>query len=147
MRGHDFPGAGSQPLGLVTISGGVAVFPDHAGDSAGVLRAAEQALHRAKQRGRDRVIVARELAAAVAAPPPPAEPEADDLQQISGIGPEFEKILNEIGISTYRQIAELNWTRMVLVASRLNTFPERIVSDRWLQQARELHQRKYGEPL
>ena len=59
----------------------------------------------------------------------------------------FDKALHEVGISTYREIAELNWTRMVLVASRLNTFPERIVSDRWLQQARELHRRKYGEKI
>ena len=36
---------------------------------------------------------------------------------------------------------------MMLVASRLNTFPERIVSDRWLPQARELRRRKYGEML
>ena len=72
---------------------------------------------------------------------------ADDLQRINGIGPVFEEALHGVGITTYRGIAELNWTRMVLVASRLNTFPERIVSDRWLQQARELHRHKYGEKI
>jgi diguanylate cyclase (GGDEF)-like protein len=150
VRGHRFAGAGSQPLGKITISGGVAVFPEHADDRSGLLQAADRALYRAKERGRDRALVATERGGEA---PRTAEPgdqdiEADDdLQKITGIGPVFEEALHQVGISTYRDIAELNWTRMVLVASRLKTFPERIVSDRWLQQARELHRRKYGEPL
>ena len=123
----------------------MAVFPDHAADGSSLLKAADRALYRAKERGRDRTFVAR----APGGDEPEASgteaerlDEADDLQRITGIGPVFEKALHEVGISTYRQLAELNWTRMVLVASRLNTFPERIVSDRWLQQARELHRRR-----
>jgi predicted flap endonuclease-1-like 5' DNA nuclease len=149
VRGYDFPAAASQPLGRVTISGGVAAFPDHAGNSSELLEAADRALYRAKERGRDRVLVARRLVDGAEAPTAAAvvEPEGDDLQRIKGIGPTFETALKEIGISTYRQVAELNWTRMVLVASRLNSFPERIVRDRWLQQARELHRQTYGEEL
>ena len=150
VRGHDFPGGKSQPLGKITVSGGVAVFPDHADDSSALLQAADRALYRAKERGRDRALVAPDPGGEEPVAPDAAGEDveaADELQRISGIGPVFEGALNEVGISTYRQIAELNWTRMVLVASRLNTFPERIVSDRWLQQARELHRRKYGEKI
>jgi diguanylate cyclase (GGDEF)-like protein len=150
VRGHRFAGGGGQPLGKITVSGGVAVFPHHAEDRSGLLQAADRALYRAKERGRDQVLMARDPAEETdpGAKRRPVEVDTvDDLQQISGIGPVFEKALHEVGISTYRDIAGLNWTRMVLVASRLNTFPERIVSDRWLQQARQLHHRKYGEQI
>jgi diguanylate cyclase (GGDEF)-like protein len=47
-----------QVLGSVTVSIGVATFPDH-GESAGALiKAADDALYRAKREGRDRLIVA-----------------------------------------------------------------------------------------
>ena len=150
VRNHRFSGASSQPLGKITISGGVAVYPDHASDRSGLLQAADRALYRAKERGRDRVLKARHPADETGVGPETGEHElelADDLQRITGIGPAFEKGLHGVGITTYRDVAELNWTRMVLVASRLNTVPERIVSDRWLQQARELHRHKYGERI
>jgi diguanylate cyclase (GGDEF)-like protein len=47
-----------QSLGPVTLSLGVAVFPDHGDTGDAVLRAADQALYQAKQEGRNRVIVA-----------------------------------------------------------------------------------------
>jgi diguanylate cyclase (GGDEF)-like protein len=46
-----------QQLGGVTISGGVAVFPEHGPSGDAVLRAADGALYQAKARGRDRCIV------------------------------------------------------------------------------------------
>lgn len=52
---HDFPGALSQPSGRLTISGGVAAFPEDAGDDASLLRVADRRLYRAKERGRNRV--------------------------------------------------------------------------------------------
>ncbi len=45
-------------LGTVTLSLGVAVFPDHGSTAGDLLRAADQALYRAKQQGRDRVEIA-----------------------------------------------------------------------------------------
>ena len=42
----------------VTISVGVAAFPDHGSTSEELLAAADQALYRAKAQGRDRVAVA-----------------------------------------------------------------------------------------
>ncbi|MHB1317665.1 MAG: GGDEF domain-containing protein [Anaerolineae bacterium] len=47
-----------QNLGKVTLSLGVAVFPDHGTTGEDILRAADAALYRAKSEGRDRVVVA-----------------------------------------------------------------------------------------
>jgi diguanylate cyclase (GGDEF)-like protein/PAS domain S-box-containing protein len=46
-----------QQLGGVTISAGVAIFPDHGPMGDSVLRAADAALYQAKSRGRDRVAI------------------------------------------------------------------------------------------
>ena len=48
---------GSQTLGPVTISLGFAVFPQHASTLPGALRAADAALYKAKNDGRNRVCV------------------------------------------------------------------------------------------
>jgi diguanylate cyclase (GGDEF)-like protein/PAS domain S-box-containing protein len=47
-----------QAIGHVTVSAGVAIFPDHGRIGEAVLRAADGALNRAKQDGGDRVTVA-----------------------------------------------------------------------------------------
>ncbi len=49
---------GGAQLGGITLSLGIAVFPDHAGDGRHLLGAADEALYRAKAAGRDRVAVA-----------------------------------------------------------------------------------------
>jgi diguanylate cyclase (GGDEF)-like protein/PAS domain S-box-containing protein len=49
---------GSQALGSITISVGVAVFPEHGESVDALLKAADTALYRAKAAGRDRVMVA-----------------------------------------------------------------------------------------
>jgi diguanylate cyclase (GGDEF)-like protein len=51
-----FDHAASQPLGLLSVSGGVANFPDDAGDAVDLLKAADAALYRAKEAGRNRVL-------------------------------------------------------------------------------------------
>jgi len=55
---HAFKHAARQPLGAVTISGGVASFPEDARNSVALLRAADQALYEAKAAGRNRIISA-----------------------------------------------------------------------------------------
>lgn len=45
-------------LGAITLSFGISAFPEHGETSEGLLRAADQALYRAKAEGRDRVVVA-----------------------------------------------------------------------------------------
>ena len=44
-----------QLLGAISISIGVALYPDHGSVAAEVLRSADQALYSAKREGRDRV--------------------------------------------------------------------------------------------
>ena len=54
----------SRPLGMVTVSAGVAVYPTHGTDPDAVLQAADRALYRAKELGRDRVMLAVTVSAA-----------------------------------------------------------------------------------
>jgi diguanylate cyclase (GGDEF)-like protein len=53
---HAFPGGEKQPGGRVTLSGGVAVFPDDAPDAQVLIEAADRNLYRAKEAGRNRVV-------------------------------------------------------------------------------------------
>ena len=46
---------GGQLLGPVTVSIGIALYPDHGATTDEVISAADQALYRAKREGRDRV--------------------------------------------------------------------------------------------
>jgi diguanylate cyclase (GGDEF)-like protein len=57
---YPFEGGATQPLGKVTISGGVAVFPDDAPEQVELMQAADNALYRAKQNGRNQVMRAEE---------------------------------------------------------------------------------------
>jgi len=56
VEAHDFPGGEKQPLGRVTISLGVACFPDDGDEPASVLEYADQGLYRAKHGGKNRVV-------------------------------------------------------------------------------------------
>jgi diguanylate cyclase (GGDEF)-like protein/PAS domain S-box-containing protein len=47
-----------QPLGGISMSLGVACYPEHGSTGAAVIQAADAALYRAKREGRDRVVVA-----------------------------------------------------------------------------------------
>lgn len=56
VAAHGFPNGSSQPLGQVTISGGVASFPEDALSAVELLRAADQSLYEAKAAGRNRIV-------------------------------------------------------------------------------------------
>jgi diguanylate cyclase (GGDEF)-like protein len=47
----------NQDLGAITLSLGVAMFPDHASDMAALIKAADVALYHAKRDGRNRVVM------------------------------------------------------------------------------------------
>ena len=83
------------------------------------------------------------------APPPlldgPGAP--DDLKLIVGVGPVLERMLHQLGVTSYRQIARWTERDVVEFDARLHEFPGRIRRDAWVTQARELHQSKYGEAL
>lgn len=57
IESHVILDEGGQPRGRVTISAGVAAYPDDAADLAGLLRAADRRLYRAKEQGRNRVVI------------------------------------------------------------------------------------------
>ena len=82
------------------------------------------------------------------APPPlldaPGTP--DDLKLIVGVGPVIERMLYQMGIATYRQIARWSERDIDEFDARLREFPGRIRRDGWVTQARALHVGKYGSP-
>ncbi|MFO1312535.1 MAG: hypothetical protein U1F41_10790 [Burkholderiales bacterium] len=71
----------------------------------------------------------------------------DDLKLIVGVGPVLERMLHQLGISTYRQIARWSERDIDEFDARLPEFPGRIRRDAWVVQARALHQSKFGETL
>jgi NADH-quinone oxidoreductase subunit E len=71
--------------------------------------------------------------AALAAP----EGQPDDLKKISGIGPGIEKMLHELGVFHYRQIAAFTPENVAWVNQRLR-FKGRIERENWIGQARTL---------
>ena len=62
----------------------------------------------------------------------------DDLQAIKGIGPFIEEKLNALGITTYRQIANMNAKLGEQVNKAIEFFPGRIKRDQWANQAKIL---------
>jgi diguanylate cyclase (GGDEF)-like protein len=58
IEGHAFAGGEKQPGGRVTVSGGVATFPEDAADAQALMEAADRNLYRAKETGRNRVVCA-----------------------------------------------------------------------------------------
>ncbi len=67
--------------------------------------------------------------------PPPDEP--DDLEEIRGIGPVLRERLNELGITTFRQIAALTPADIERIDEVLE-FKGRIEREDWIGQARTL---------
>ena len=66
----------------------------------------------------------------------------DDLKRIRGIGPKMEESLNRVGIYSFAQVADLRDEEIEALADKLQTFPKRIKSDRWVPQAQRLLQSK-----
>ncbi len=82
------------------------------------------------------------------APPPLFGPGApDDLKLIVGVGPVLERMLHQLGVATFRQIAYWSERDIDEFDAKLPEFPGRIRRDAWVTQARALHQSKYGETL
>jgi len=82
------------------------------------------------------------------APPPLFGTGApDDLKLIVGVGPVLERMLHQLGVATYRQIAHWSEREIDEFDAKLPEFPGRIRRDAWVTQARALHQSKYGETL
>ena len=70
--------------------------------------------------------------------------EKDDLQEIVGIGKVFEHTLHELGIFSFRQIANFELSDIARVNAELREFKGRMEQDDWIGQAKELLYKKYG---
>lgn len=60
----------------------------------------------------------------------------DDLKQLFGIGPVTEKALNDLGITSYSQLADLKTHEIEKIATALSIVPGRIERDDWVGNAR-----------
>ena len=65
-----------------------------------------------------------------------ADASADDLTQISGVGPVIVKKLHDLGVTTFAQIAEWTADDVAAMDEKLN-FKGRIDRDNWIEQAKE----------
>jgi large subunit ribosomal protein L21 len=68
--------------------------------------------------------------------------DADDLKLINGIGPAYEVKLNEIGIYTFQQISKLKAADREELSSLEGITREKIESEEWVKQAKELLKNK-----
>jgi F-type H+-transporting ATPase subunit gamma len=69
--------------------------------------------------------------------------EADDIEDIVGIGPVIGAHLREQGITTFAQIAAWTAEDATRIGDEID-FPGRVEREHWIEQARELQARKYG---
>lgn len=74
----------------------------------------------------------------------PAKKEKDDLKEIIGIGKVFEHTLHELGVFSFRQIANFDISDIARLNSELKEFKGRMEQDDWIGQAKELLFKKYG---
>ncbi len=73
-----------------------------------------------------------------------AATEPDDLLEIVGVGPVLNRFLNDLGITTFRQIAVMTDSEVDGVDAKMEHFKGRIRDEDWVGQARNLHRAKYG---
>jgi predicted flap endonuclease-1-like 5' DNA nuclease/predicted nucleic acid-binding Zn-ribbon protein len=74
----------------------------------------------------------------------PAKQEKDDLKEIIGIGKVFEHTLHELGVLSFRQIANFDISDIARVNAELKEFKGRMEQDDWIGQAKDLLFKKYG---
>jgi predicted flap endonuclease-1-like 5' DNA nuclease len=60
---------------------------------------------------------------------------ADDLSRLKGVGPKFVARLNQLGISRYDQLAQMNANEAAHLDERLGPFQGRLARDRVIEQA------------
>lgn len=73
-------------------------------------------------------------AVSASAPPAPLG-KGDDLTRIKGVGPKVEKLLHELGVTTFAQIAAWDEAEVDRIDTQLGSFSGRIRRDDWRAQA------------
>jgi len=76
---------------------------------------------------------------------PQATVERDDLTRIVGIGKIFQQTLHELGIYSFRQIANFGPSDIARVNAALKDNRGRMEQDDWIGQAKELYFQKHSE--
>lgn len=83
---------------------------------------------------------------------PKAKGEPDNLRLIKGVGPKLNKLLNNLGVTRFDQIAGWKAQEIAEVDQYLETFSGRITRDAWIDQAKYLakddiagFEKKYGK--
>jgi len=66
----------------------------------------------------------------------------DDLKEVKGIGPQMEKVLNDIGIFSFLQVSKMTQREYDLLDSITGSFPGRAQRDDWAGQAMILNNKK-----
>lgn len=66
----------------------------------------------------------------------PRKGKPDELQEIEGIGPALEKLVNSLGFYHFDQIAAWSEADIATVDAEMKTFKGRIKRDKWVEQAR-----------
>lgn len=77
-------------------------------------------------------------AAAIVAAPVEAPAGGDDLTRIKGLGPKLNRLLGELGVTSYAQIAGWSEADIAAIDGKLGAFAGRPTRDNWVEQARLL---------
>lgn len=80
-------------------------------------------------------------AAAIAVPETtaaPVAPDGDDLTRIKGLGPKLSRLLAELGVTRFEQIAAWTEADITAIDAQLGAFAGRPTRDAWVEQARLL---------
>jgi large subunit ribosomal protein L21 len=107
-----------------------------AGSVAGVAVAAATAAKPAKKATPKKDEAPKAEAAPKAKAAPKAAAGADDLKELSGVGPALEKKLHEAGVTTFAQIAAWGPEDIAEMDEKLS-FKGRIEREGWVEQAKE----------
>ena len=114
-----------------------------AGSGAAVAAAADEAELEQRDAATESVLPAAPPATHPTPPatpaPAPALKEKDDLNRIKGIGPKLSARLQELGVTSFAQIAAWNNSDIDRIDAELGRFQGRIRRDDWIEQARLLN--------
>lgn len=73
--------------------------------------------------------------------------QRDDLELINGVGPVLERMLYDMGIYFFKDIAAWDAAKIEEMNEKLPNFRGRIEREGWVESAKEEHFKKYGERL
>ena len=71
------------------------------------------------------------------------EIEANDLKEITGVGPIMEQTLNDFGVFTFEGVANMSEAQRYRLSESLTAFKGRVERDDWVGQARALYKKNY----